>query len=173
VAAGRDGEPWLGPSGYDCPPVPDDFQSLLAMPRGAGAACFSRVPITFKARLFDCNCDPTPGSDWIEPNWLFRGYQKTIMVDPSVASGSDALVGRAFMLDPIGTDPATVPIGVNRELEGGIVPPVVTLTGMFEHPAAQTCRWDSHDPLPAAALPLDPAVGACRLEFAVTRVVVP
>ena len=34
AAAGRDGEPWLGPSDYDCPPVPDDFKSLLALPRG-------------------------------------------------------------------------------------------------------------------------------------------
>jgi hypothetical protein len=173
AAAGRDGEAWLDPSAFDCPALPDDFQSLVSLPPGAGLACFSRVPITFKARLFDCNCDPTPGSDWITPNWLFGGYQKTIMVDPSVASGSDAPVGMAFMLDPKGTDPATVPIGVSREIEGGIVPKVVRITGMFDHPAAKGCRWDSQDPPPAATLPLDPAVGACRLEFAVTRVVVP
>jgi hypothetical protein len=173
VAASRDGEAWLGPSAFDCPALPDDFQSLVSLPPGAGLSCFSRLPITFKARLFDCNCDPTPGSDWITPNWLFGGYQKTIMVEPSVASGSDAPVGMAFMLDPKGTDPATVPIGVSREIEGGIVPKVVRITGMFDHPAAKSCRWDSQDPPPAATLPLDPAVGACRLEFAVTRVVAP
>lgn len=172
AAAGRDGEAWLGPSLYDCPAVPVDFQSFVALPLGAGLACFSRLPITFQARLFDCNCDPTPGDDWITPNWLFPGYQKTIMVDPSVASGSDTMVRRAFMLDPTGTDPATVPIGVNREVEGGIVPAVVTLTGMFDHPAAATCRWQSDQPT-AAELPLDPAEATCRLQFAVTTVVGP
>jgi hypothetical protein len=60
-----------------------------------------------------------------------------------------------------------------REAEGGIVPPVVTLTGMFDHPAATTCRWHRYEPVTALSPLLDPAVGACRLEFAVTRIVVP
>jgi hypothetical protein len=43
--------------------------------------------------------------------------------------------------------------------------PVVTRTGMFDHPAAATCRlWrEDNDPVPTWAR---------RLEFAVTRLVV-
>jgi hypothetical protein len=172
AVAGQDGEAWLGTSDYSCPEAPTDFESFAAIPSGVGLACFSRLAITFQARLFDCNCDPTPGDDWIAPNWLFPGYQKTIMVAPSLASGSDAQVSRPFMLDPTKADPATVPIGVNREMEGGIIPPIVTLTGMFDHPAAATCEWQSDNPT-AGDLPLDPAVATCRLQFGVTNVVVP
>jgi hypothetical protein len=178
AAAGRDGEAWLGPSGDDCPAVPDDPQALLALPRGAGLACFSRVPITFKARLFHCNCDPTPGSDWIVPNWLFDYGDGPLIVDPSavrpyVADGPPHEEGLDLLLDPNGRFPATLPIGVYLDGDDWSIPPVVTITGMFDHPAAGTCRWESHDPLPATALPLDPPVGRCRLEFAVTRIVVP
>ena len=181
AAAGRDGEASLqGTSTYDCPAVPDDFQTLLVLPRGVGVACFPHVPITFDARLFEVNGDPTPGCGWITPNWLFLVGGGPLITDPS-ASGPywvDPCCGIEhpyfdLLADPSGTYPAKLPVG--RYLEGieWTVPPVVRITGMFDHPAAETCSWDSHDPLPAAALPLDPAVGKCRLEFAVTRIVVP
>lgn len=180
AAAGRDGEPWLGPGDYDCPPVPDDFQSLVALPRGVGAACFSRVPITFRGRLLDCNCDPTPGSDWIKPNWLWAIGQGPFIVDPSAVrlysvDGPDPYhyEGIELVRDPQGRFPAKLPVGAYLERDDWTVPQVVRITGMFDHPAAQTCRWDSHDERAEVVLPLDPAVGTCRLQFAVTRIVVP
>ena len=44
---------------------------------------------------------------------------------------------------------------------------------MFDHRAARTCTWVSYGEPVAAELPFDPAVAWCRLEFAVTRIVVP
>ena len=180
AAAGREGEPWLGPGDYDCPPVPDDFKSLLALPRGVGAACFSRGPITFRARLLDCNCDPTPGSDWITPNWLWAIGQGPLFVDPSAVrlysvDGPDPYhyEGIELVRDPEGRFPAKLPVGAYLERDDWTVPQVVRITGMFDHPDAQTCRWDSHDERAEVVLPLDPAVGTCRLQFAVTRIVVP
>jgi hypothetical protein len=180
AAAGRDGEPWLGASDYHCPPVPDDFKSLLALPRGAGAACFSRVPISFRARLFAGNGDPTPGSDWLTPDWLWAIGHGPFIVDPSAVrlysiDGPDAYHYEAIELvrDPEGRFPAELPVGAYLERDDWTVPQVVRITGMFDHPAAQACRWDSHDENPDVARPLDPAVGTCRLEFAVTRIVVP
>lgn len=180
AAAGRDGEPWLGPGNYDCPPVPDDFKSLLALPRGVGAACFSRVPITFRARLFERNGDVDPGSDWIAPDWLWAIGHGPYILDPSAVrlysnDGPDAyhVEGIEFLRDPEGQFPAKLPVGRYLGGDDWSVPHVVQVTGMFDHPAAQTCHWESYDENPEVARPLDPAVGECRLEFAVTRIVVP
>jgi hypothetical protein len=176
AAAGRDGEAWLGASDFDCPKVPGDLRSVLALPRAVGPACFPRVPITFKARLFDCNCDATPGSDWISPSWLFS-FGGPLMVDasavrPSSAADDSSYSRRDLLLDPAGQAPDPLPVGRYVEGDEWTIPPVVEVTGMFDHPAAATCTWESHDPVAAEQLPLDPPVSLCRLEFAVTKIVV-
>jgi hypothetical protein len=178
AAAGRDGEAWLGKSAFDCPAVPDEFGELLRLPRGVGVACFSRLPITFKARLFACNCDVDAWPP-LSPGWLWTVGQGPFIVSPSAVrlTSTEGAYGQHYrglelVLDPEGRYPAKLPIG--RYLEGTewTVPPVVRITGVFDHPTAQTCTWDSHDPVPSSSLPLDPAVGTCRLEFAVTRIAV-
>ena len=83
AAEGRDGEAWLGQSDYDCPAVPDDVRSLATLPRGVGLACFSRVPITFRARLFEPNGDVDPGDEWIDPTWLFSTFVLNMIFEPS------------------------------------------------------------------------------------------
>lgn len=179
AAGGRDGEAWLGPSRYACPARPDDFRSLVALPRGVGLLCFPRVPITFDARLYACSCDPTPGSDRIAPNWLFPIGQGPFLVDPAAVRlpDSDSTGRRPSALellpDPAGRIPANLPVGNYLEDDDWSLPRVVRVTGMYDHPQALRCHWDSHDPVPADRLPFDPAVGVCRLEFAVTRIVVP
>jgi hypothetical protein len=175
AAAGRDGEAWLGASDFDCPTVPSDLRSVLALPRAVGPACFPRVPITFKARLFDCNCDATPGSDRISPNWLFS-FAGPLMVDPSAVrpgSTDDSSYSRPdLLLDPEAQAPDPLPVGTYVSEDDWTIPPVVEITGMFDHPASETCTWDSQDPVPAERLPLDPPVSLCRLEFAVTKIAV-
>ena len=177
--AGRDGEAWLGPSNYDCPAVPDDFASLMALPPGAGTACFSRVPITIRARLFACNCDVDAWPP-ISPAWLWAVGQGPFIVGPSEvrltpATGAygEHYRGIELVRDPKGRFPAKLPIGTYLEGDDWSSPPVVRITGMFDHPAAQTCRVVSNDD-PAEVVPsLDSVVQECRLEFAVTRIVIP
>jgi hypothetical protein len=82
-----------------------------------------------------------------------------------------------LLLDPAGHYPGKLDgphlppeLPVGRD---GTVPSVVKITGKFDHPAASTCEWVSVGEPSPSELPLDPAVGRCRLEFAITRIVVP
>ena len=172
AVAGRDGEAWLGPSKYDCPNPPADLRSLLRLPSGVGLLCFPGKPITVTARLFDCNCDPTPGSDWIVPSWLFAYGDGAMLTDPTAVRLDESadLERQDLLLDPEGTYPDPLPVGEYVEGTTWTAPDPVRVTGMFDHPAARTCTWESNDPVPSSALPLDPPVAKCRLEFAVTRI---
>lgn len=57
-------------------------------------------------------------------------------------------------LDPVGEHPDVLPLGQ-----------VVEVTGIFDHPAALTCTRTEMDGSPVASQ-------GCRLEFAVTRLLV-
>jgi hypothetical protein len=151
ASAGRDGEPWLAAGTFDCPPLPTDFQSLAALPKGVGLACFPRVPITVQARLILCNCD-IDGA-WYTPSWFFRGGGiSELLVAPDVTSPPPEMADWFVLnLDPKGQHPDVLPVGK-----------VVDVTGIFDHPVAASCTYTEMDGQPV------PSQG-CRLEFAVTR----
>jgi hypothetical protein len=150
----RSGEPWLAAGDFACPPLPSDLPSLAALPSGVGLACFPRVPITVTARLIGCNCD-MDGS-WYTPSWFFLGSGgPTLLVEPRVTHPPENPGDWfALSLDPTGQSPDVLPVGE-----------VVEVTGIFDHPAATTCTRTEMDGEPV------PSQG-CRLEFAVTRLVV-
>lgn len=156
ASAGRDGVPWIAADDFDCPPVPTDVRSLAALPAGVGLACFPRVPITVEARLIPCNCD-ADGSGYM-PSWFFLGSGSPDLLvepgvtDPTYSGNPDDWF--ALNLDPAGEHPDVLPIGQ-----------VVEVTGIFDHPAAADCTRTEMDGEPV------PSQG-CRLEFAVTRLLV-
>ena len=154
ASADRDGEPWIAAGAFDCPPLPTDFRSLSALPRGVGLACFPRAPITVEARLISCNCD-VDGS-WYTPDWFFLGSgSPDLLVDPRVtAVPSDSADWFVLNLDPTGEHPDVLPIGQ-----------VVEVRGIFDHPAASSCTRTEIDGEPVSS-------PGCRLEFAVTRLLV-
>jgi hypothetical protein len=154
ASADRDGEPWIAPRAFACPPVPTDLRSLAALPRGIGLACFPRVPITVEARLISCNCD-VDGS-WYTPDWFYLGSGgPDLLVEPAVRTVPPNVADWfALNLDPTGEHPDVLPIGQ-----------IVEVTGIFDHPAASSCTRTDMDGEPASSQ-------GCRLEFAVTRLLV-
>jgi hypothetical protein len=154
ASAGKDGEPWIEASEFDCPPVPTDVRSLAALPSGVGLACFSQAPITVQARLVACHCD-ADGS-WYTPSWFFLGSgSPTLLVEPGVTDPVDSSNPEdwfALNLDPAAEQPDVIPVGE-----------VVEVTGIFDHPAAADCTRTEMDgePVPSQE---------CRLEFAVTQI---
>jgi hypothetical protein len=153
ASSSRDTEPWIAAGAFDCPPVPIDFRSLAALPEGVGLACFSRVPITVRARLIGCMCD-VDGS-WYTPFWFHLNDDPDLLVEPGVTSvPPDMADWFGLNLDPAGEHPDVPPEG-----------DVVEVTGMFDHPAAASCTRTDMDGEPV------PSQG-CRLEYAVTRLIV-
>lgn len=155
ASADRDGKPWIAAGNFDCPPVPKDLQSLAALPRGVGLFCFPRVPLTVEARLISCTCDAD--GPWYTPSWFFLGSGgPNLLVDPNTTDvPSNPADWFVVNLEPTGEHPEVLPIGQ-----------IVEVTGIFDHPAASTCTRTEMDGEPI------PSQG-CRLEFAVTRLVVP
>ena len=154
ASADRDGEPWIAADGFDCPPVPTDVRSLAALPPGVGLACFPRVPITVEARLIWCNCD-IDGS-WYTPHWFFLASgSPNLLAEPGVtAVPSDFSDWFVLNMDPTGEQPDVLPIGQ-----------IVEVSGIFDHPAASSCTRTEMDGNPVSS-------PGCRLEFAVTRLLV-
>jgi hypothetical protein len=155
AGAEEDGVPWIAVDAFDCPPLPTDLRSLAALPPGVGLACFPRVPITVEARLLSCDCD-VDGSGY-DPWWFFLGSgSPDLLVEPGVTSVPEDF-GDWFILnlDPAGQHPDVLPVGE-----------VVEVTGVFDHPAAAKCTRT--DPPDGETLPSQ----GCRLEFAVTRLLV-
>jgi hypothetical protein len=153
ASAGRDGTPWIAPGIFTCPPMPTDLRSLAALPPGVGLACFPRVPITVTARLIWCRCD-VDGS-WYSPGWFYLGSgSPNLLVEPGVTSVPAWADWFVLNLDPAGQYPDPLPMGE-----------VVEVTGIFDHPAAASCtRTDFGGERGPSQ--------RCRLEFAVTRLVV-
>jgi hypothetical protein len=152
ASTSREGEPWITARAFDCPPVPADFRSLAALPEGVGLACFPQVPITVQARLISCACD-VDGS-WYTPAWFRLNDDPDLLVDLGVTHAPpDMADWFGLDLDPAGQHPDVLPVGE-----------VVEVTGMFDHPAAAICTRTEMD---GESVPSQ----ACRLEFAVTRLV--
>ena len=139
-----------------CPPVPTDVAALVRLTLGARLGCFSGRPITFQARLVDCNCDVDGGS--YEPHWFNGGSQPVLFVEPSEihppTAYEDWLIVR---LDPAGRYPEVLPVGK-----------IVEVTGMFDHPAALGCLFQGI-PIENAGSPAP--TSDCRSMFATTSLV--
>jgi hypothetical protein len=166
AAASKDGQPWIEADPMGCPPTPqtaDDLGSITqTAPMYYEITCFGGDEITFQARIgsSEVGCDLEP--PWgVDPTWLdpCKGPTYLEPVEPSANS---------WRLVP------TWSPDIDTSMAGqyGDPPedwPIVEVTGMFDHPAAQTCRnrlnYDGpDDPEP------DPAstILACRTEFVVT-----
>lgn len=163
VASGsRTGEPWIVPASATCPKAPTTIAGLVEATSGMRLACFSRVPITVKARLLPCNCSVDPAYTW-EPAWFGGGYAPSsaearglgggllVLADPAAAAPLQSELLVFLTLDPSGTYPNPLPVG-----------DAVEVAGMFDHPAARGCT---------ATLESEPEVRSddvCRTSFAVT-----
>lgn len=160
VAAGsRDGHTWLAVDEFDCPSKPVDFRTLAALPAGVGLACFPRVALTVEARVVSCNCDVDGG--WFEPSWFSFGGGP-LLVDPAQTKApSDVADWFPIHMDPDGHHDDVLPVdGVHPDLGQ-----IVEVTGVFDHPAAGTCRYAE------MGGELAPSQD-CRSMFAVTRLTV-
>ncbi len=150
AVASRTNEPWLAPGSFDCPPLPTSVVELTALAPGVGLACYPKVPITIRARLADCNCDiDGPPSS---PSWFTLGSgNPPLLVEPGrTGPPRDPGDWLILHLDPDGRHPATLPVGQ-----------VVTVTGVFDHPAAANCTMADSDDVQAPSKD-------CRMVFAVT-----
>jgi hypothetical protein len=153
ASAGVDGKPWIAAHAFDCPPAPTDFRSLAAMPPAVRLLCFPRVPIKVQARLISCNCEID--GDWYTPFWFHLNDNPTLLVEPGVTRvPPDMADWFGLNLDPSGEHPDALPVGQ-----------VVEVIGIFDHPAAANCTRTEMDGQPIASQ-------GCRLEFAVTRLLV-
>lgn len=155
AAASRAGDPWLATRDFACPPMPTDLRSLRALLPSVGLACFPRVPITVQARLVECNCGEIDGPAY-SPNWFGLGSGGKLLVEPEVTRPPvDPAKWFMLVLDPAGQHPDVLPVGA-----------VVEVTGIFDHPAAAGCTGNVG--MDDAPVPTQD----CRLQFAVTRLVV-
>jgi hypothetical protein len=155
ASQGRDADPWLVPGEAKCPPLPTDVGSVLHATAGARLACFSRIPITFEARLIHCNCDIDGG--FFHPGWFGGGDSPYLLIDPTETSPPEdyddwLIVDR----DPAGTYPDVLPVGQ-----------VVRVTGMFDHPAAEGCLYQD---VPTDVMGPPTPSSACRFMFATTAI---
>jgi hypothetical protein len=153
ASASRDGEPWIADGDFACPAMPIDIRSLAALRPGVGLACFPRVPIEVKARLIRLGGELDGGA--YTPGWFGVGQLGgMLLVEPEVTRPpADPRKWFILMLDPAGRHPDVLPVGE-----------VVKVTGVFDHPAAAACTFDSgREPVPSQD---------CRLMFAVKRLVV-
>jgi hypothetical protein len=152
ASASREGEAWIAPSEFDCPPAPTDMRSLLDLPPGVGVHCFSNEPITVKARLISCECDVDGG--WYTPQWFASGGGSLLVEPDRTAPPHDFSDQIDLSLDPAAEQPDKLPLCE-----------VVEITGVFDHPAAAQCTLTAPDEDPV------PSHG-CRLEYAVTRLAI-
>jgi hypothetical protein len=159
AVAGRDGEPWLGHRKVTCPAKPKDTVALGALSAAEQLTCLSGVPITVRARILDCNCSATGPCDVLEPAWFWVTGEYLVIVPPATRTPPawpyhDAI---PLVLDPKGRHPD--PLQLDK---------VVTVTGMFNHPAAAKCQANLAPDTPGE--PLWVPSGACRTTFVVTSI---
>lgn len=160
AGAGRDGEAWLAHGTADCPERPADVSALASTTVGARLACFGRVPITVRAMIADCGCSVTGPCDVYRPEWfnvtVSGGY---FALYPPGAHPAESLEDRRdevpLFLAPTATGAEPLPLGR-----------IVTVTGVFDHPAAASCKQDLA--AGTGATPNWVASDYCRRVFVVT-----
>jgi hypothetical protein len=157
AVASRDGEPWLAHRKVNCPNKPRDVTALTSLSGLEGLTCFSRVRITVRARILPCGCSTTGPCDWGNPAWFWNWGEYLVIVPPTTRQSDSSPRGGIELVVEGGGSPHSMPIDK-----------VVTVTGMFNHPAAATCQVNS-----AAGSDGDPVwwpAGSCRTRFVVTSI---
>jgi hypothetical protein len=166
AAASKDGEPWIEPRAEGCPSVPETVDDLGSITQTAPMyyeiTCFGGDAITFRARIGSSEVGCDLEAPWgVDPMWLDPCKGPTYLEPTEPSANSWRLV------------PTWSP-GIDTSMAGqyGDPPedwPIVEVTGMFDHPAAQTCRNRLNYEGPDYPEP-DPAstILSCRTEFVVT-----
>ena len=181
AAEGRDGEAWLGQSDGTARRFRTTSARSPPCPAGSVSRASRGFPSPFRARLFEANGDVDPGDDWIDPTWLFSTFVLNMIFEPSAVRREGPSL--PLLPDPAGHYPgrldgfplpAELPVGRVRRRR-----PLDYSARCQDHRHVRPSgRPDLHvGQLRRAGcgggLPFDPAVAWCRLEFAVTRIVVP
>jgi hypothetical protein len=169
AVAGKDGEPWLQADPFDCPPLPESVDQLGQLNQLAAywieIGCWAGQEITFHARVGSpeamCGAEVAWG---VEPAWFDRCRQDATYLVP-VEESPDRVMFSPTWAPGVDTSIAGEP---NAPLDQM---PIVAVTGMFDHPAAQTCRNSpnyedeySREPDPART------IFECRRQFVVTSI---
>lgn len=145
VAAGRQGDDWIAPWTQACR-EPTVYDLLFTVPLKR-LACFGDRELTFEGQLGECTY-VVPGTT--SPSWLTTEFCTLYADIPTDIAGP-----LHFHLDP--------------DFFHSTPPPgLVRVTGIFDHPAAQTCE---HHPLAGEeARPPEDVVLGCRAAFVATSV---
>jgi len=166
AAADRDGEPWIEPT-VECPPLPTTVEELGEMNQVAAlffeVTCFGGKDITFEARLRVPDGDICGDEPWgVDPGWLDSCVGDAPIFVPVKASPDDISVVARWSHD---FDLSTIPDTRVPQADW----PTLEVTGMFDHPGAETCRNRHNYAEPGVAAP-DPAMTIlrCRMRFVVT-----
>ena len=167
VAAGADGEPWIQSETVKCPPLPTSVEELgetgIGLAMFFEVTCFGGKEITFEARLRVPREDICHDAPWgVDPVWL------------------DVCVGDAPIFVPVKASPDGLQLVArwSHDFDLSTMPdtrvpqadwPTLEVTGMFDHPGAETCRNRHNYAEPGVAAP-DPAMTIlrCRMRFVVT-----
>ena len=167
AAAGKDGEPWLEPDARDCPAAPADFMELMDVygiwTSYDALTCLSGQEISFEARVGQPEARCGVATPWgVDPTWFDPCLADETYLVPVADMDAGPELRPAWAPD-VDTSIAAPP---NAPLDDM---PIVEVTGMFDHPAARTCRnrLDQEDPDYTEP---DPAVTilTCRWTFVVT-----
>jgi hypothetical protein len=167
AAADKDGEAWIEPAAVECPALPATVADLAAVnetdQQFYEVTCFGGREISFRARLASpeaaCGIDVPWGTD---PIWFDSCYRDATYLVPVDDPGAGVPFFPTWAPDVdlgIAPDPQAQPEDW----------PIVEVTGLYDHPAAQTCRNRVNYEEPASREP-DPAhtVFECRIQFVVT-----
>jgi hypothetical protein len=149
--ASRDGRAWLAHGKVQCPATPTAVKTLARLTIGARLACFSGVPITVRARLAHWD-GSIEGPTEFRPAW-FNGVGQGLEIIPPATRLPPEDEPIWLILDPHGSHPSPLPVDE-----------VVTVTGVFDHPAAARCRARGAD---EAAFEVS---NWCRHQFVVTSI---
>ena len=165
AAAGKDGDPWIESRTPECPPLPTTAAQLEALSQTPvlfyEITCFGGRSMRFQARLGvpEARCGVEP--DWgVDPSWFDRcGSDESFLV-PLQAARDYAWLAPIWA-PGVDTDLGAVPNASIADM------PLVEVTGMFDHPDAQTCRNRPNRPLTPEP---DPALTIlrCRMKLVVT-----
>lgn len=149
VAAGDEAGPWLVPHEADCPPPPIELSDLTYanLSRFEAIACFGGQALTVRGWYVDLPSDAETGDCSAEPAWLVCGFGYH-MLRPQPSDWAGDANHLQLKVDPASN--AQMPPRGNW----------VLVTGMFDHPGAQSCGSDAEDDLAFRLM--------CRMEFVVT-----
>lgn len=160
AVASRDGEAWLGRRKIDCPTKPRDVKALGALSVAQRAGCFSRDPITVRARIVHCSCSITGPCDALRPDWFLVTGEFLELVEPASRAPERDWEHKLPLVFEGGANPHSIPIDK-----------VVTVTGMFNHPAAAKCQANAAEDIGSpGSEPVWVPTGRCRTEFVVTSI---